>query len=79
MPLYEFHCDTCDADFEKRVGVDQRNTRQICPICNSSENTRRKFSPPTQLVIAPNVVDGSLKKAHKMLDYKAGDGGKRYY
>lgn len=42
MPLYEYHCDACDADFELLV----RSTEQpACPSCHSPRLEKRLSVP----------------------------------
>ncbi|OQX26851.1 MAG: FmdB family transcriptional regulator [Desulfobacteraceae bacterium IS3] len=37
MPIYEYHCDKCDKNFEYLVfGKDQ----PACPVCNTQEVSR---------------------------------------
>ncbi|MBI4609780.1 MAG: zinc ribbon domain-containing protein [Candidatus Rokubacteria bacterium] len=37
MPIYEYHCPRCGADFEKLVSA---QTSVACPTCASPEVTR---------------------------------------
>ena len=41
MPFYEYKCDKCDVEFEKRISVKDRNSVP-CPQCN--QLARKKFS-----------------------------------
>jgi putative FmdB family regulatory protein len=41
MPLYEFHCDACGADFEELI---RTGTTPRCPACGS-DRVRRRWSP----------------------------------
>jgi len=34
MPIYEFHCDTCEKDFECLVFG---NEKAVCPSCNNKK------------------------------------------
>ncbi|MBW2240047.1 MAG: zinc ribbon domain-containing protein [Deltaproteobacteria bacterium] len=34
MPIYEYHCDTCEKDFECLVFG---NERPVCPSCNNKK------------------------------------------
>ena len=38
MPIYEYHCPSCDHDFETLVRGD---TRVICPSCGGARLERR--------------------------------------
>jgi len=33
MPIYEYACRACGELFEKRLKVDERLGRQVCPSC----------------------------------------------
>lgn len=41
MPLYEFHCQDCDTDFEKRRTMQQADAPLECPECSSQDVTRK--------------------------------------
>ncbi len=43
MPLYEYHCETCERDFEKRRPIREADAPIECPEC-ASENITRKLS-----------------------------------
>ena len=43
MPIYEFHCDACDASFDERVSISDRDHKVTCPKCGSRK-TGRKLS-----------------------------------
>ena len=43
MPIYEFHCDGCDATFDERVSMNERDKTVPCPRCGSRK-TGRKLS-----------------------------------
>ncbi|WP_152052666.1 FmdB family zinc ribbon protein [Tautonia marina] len=43
MPLYEYHCDACDRDFEALVRSASDTPK--CPSCGASELTKQ-FSVP---------------------------------
>jgi putative FmdB family regulatory protein len=43
MPLYEYHCDTCQQDFEKIVSFSQADKLPVCPVCQS-QHTHKKIS-----------------------------------
>ncbi|MBQ7608407.1 MAG: zinc ribbon domain-containing protein [Desulfovibrionaceae bacterium] len=46
MPLYDFHCTACDADFEEIVKENADNP--LCPSCGSRA-TERKIAMPAPL------------------------------
>ena len=43
MPLYEFHCEDCNSDFEKRRAIKEADAPLECPECESRE-VKRKMS-----------------------------------
>ncbi len=51
MPLYEYHCEECQKDFEKLVSFSEANQSPICPACQSKQTHKRiskvaSFSQP---------------------------------
>jgi putative FmdB family regulatory protein len=46
MPIYEFHCDDCDATFEHMTSMSTRDAKTQCPACGSKK-TGRKLSVVT--------------------------------
>lgn len=43
MPIYEFHCEKCDADFEQLFRTMDAQAKAHCPECGGTR-TRRKLS-----------------------------------
>lgn len=41
MPLYEYHCESCEHDFEKRRAIQEADAPLQCPTCESKEVTRK--------------------------------------
>lgn len=41
MPLYEFHCNHCEKDFEKMMRFSEADQRPECPHCSSTETHKR--------------------------------------
>jgi putative FmdB family regulatory protein len=41
MPVYEYTCMSCPERFEKRVSIEARDDRAICPNCGSDGAERR--------------------------------------
>lgn len=41
MPLYEYHCESCERDFEKRRPIAQADEPLHCPECESEDVTRK--------------------------------------
>lgn len=54
MPIYEYVCNECGAQFEKRMSFSQSDVMPECPHC-SSEKTNKKLS----LFCAHGVTGGS--------------------
>ena len=45
MPIYEYACRQCGADFERRLKVDERLTAQVCPSCGATGAVLRMSAP----------------------------------
>jgi putative FmdB family regulatory protein len=43
MPIYEYHCQECGKEFEKRMSFAQSDEIPVCPFCES-EKTNKKLS-----------------------------------
>ena len=43
MPLYEYQCSECGAEFEKMMRFSEANKNPECPYCASTE-THKKLS-----------------------------------
>jgi putative FmdB family regulatory protein len=43
MPIYEYHCATCEDDFEMLVKSAESDALVACPSC-TGENVDKKFS-----------------------------------
>ncbi|MDD3553965.1 MAG: zinc ribbon domain-containing protein [Deltaproteobacteria bacterium] len=41
MPIYEFHCNDCNAEFESLVRMSDPSA--VCPVCGS-KNVQKKMS-----------------------------------
>ena len=41
MPIYEYRCDDCGAEFEKRVSKPADSASVQCPTCNQAHLTQR--------------------------------------
>ncbi len=63
MPLYEYHCQSCNQDFEKMVRMSEADKLPECPHCKSG-TTHKKIS-----VFATRGVNSSLSTS------AAGGGG----
>lgn len=40
MPIYEFHCDKCESDYDLLVRSAKDEAENACPSCGSREVTR---------------------------------------
>lgn len=41
MPMYQYACQQCGHDFEKRLRMSQSGETQACPTCGSMETRKR--------------------------------------
>lgn len=41
MPVYEYVCQDCDDEFEKRVSFSEADHSQECPSCGSSKSKKK--------------------------------------
>ena len=57
MPLYDFHCPACNADFERLV---RRDDVQACPACGHAAPERRLAAP-----VAPGTSADVLAAARR--------------
>jgi len=44
MPIYEYKCNKCDTIFEELVFGSQTKEEVKCPLCNSSDVSRKTSS-----------------------------------
>lgn len=58
MPIYTYHCDTCDEDLEQIRKIDDRDRLTICRRCRRP--TERKIDAPGS-VWAPTATGGGMK------------------
>ena len=45
MPIYEYACRKCGADFEKRLKFEERLAAQTCPSCGATGAVLRMSVP----------------------------------
>ena len=72
MPIYEFHCENCEADFDDLVAPGTEHAP--CPECGS-EQTVRRYSPAStfKLVKSPGAARRQEARNAKLhADTKAG-------
>lgn len=41
MPIYEFHCEACEATFDHMTSMNARDEKVACPACGSKKTGRR--------------------------------------
>lgn len=41
MPLYVYHCQDCEHDFERMVRFSETDREQECPHCGSAQTAKR--------------------------------------
>ncbi len=41
MPLYEYHCESCEREFELRRPIKDADAKTRCPECESEDVTRK--------------------------------------
>lgn len=76
MPMYEYHCDICNIEFQKYVRTHLQaackkampnSARAYCPVCNTI--SMRTFNTPNLYIFNPHRVINQLKaigdKAHE--------------
>ncbi len=40
MPLFEYHCTSCGANFEQLIRTTQNAQMIVCPVCKSGETQK---------------------------------------
>jgi putative FmdB family regulatory protein len=41
MPLYEYHCNECNEEFEKMVRFSEADQSPVCPACHSQDTVKK--------------------------------------
>lgn len=49
MPLYEYHCDACDHQFEVRQSMTTNSEETSCPQCQATKSRRLMSSFASQI------------------------------
>ena len=49
MPLYEYHCNDCEEDFEKMVRFSEASQSPECPKCGSKKTHKQISTVTTHL------------------------------
>lgn len=59
MPIYEFHCEDCDKNFESLVMIASAMDNVTCKHCNSS-NVKKMISATSSQPAKSNIPSGAL-------------------
>ena len=88
MPLYEYYCEQCDAEFIKTVSMPDRNSdkARTCPECSSlgikllARKTicRVKANPPTPAQVKKQKAAAAEKRMDAYLKKMPNDENKTY-
>ncbi len=67
MPIYEYHCKTCDHQFSKLLKIDDRKTPENdpCPKCSNVSVLQAVFTAPgiaDPVRIGVTKQDGNFKE-----------------
>ncbi|HSS60370.1 MAG TPA: zinc ribbon domain-containing protein [Candidatus Limnocylindrales bacterium] len=65
MPIYEYRCESCAEKFEVLTGFAERDTAQVCPVCESTK-TR---------VLVSSFAFASGGESSSMSDFAGESGG----
>jgi putative FmdB family regulatory protein len=66
MPIYEYRCESCSEKFEVLTGFAERDTAQMCPVCESSK---------TRVLVSSFAVAGGEASASDFMSESSGGGG----
>ena len=55
MPIYEFHCQACKADFEQMTTMSARDQKVACPECGSKKTGRK----PSAVTVGGSAKGGA--------------------
>ncbi len=59
MPIYEFHCEDCDKNFESLVMIASAMDSVTCKHCNSS-NIKKIISATSSPPVKSSIPSGAL-------------------
>ncbi len=59
MPIYEFHCEDCDKNFESLVMIASAMDNVTCKHCNSS-NIKKMISAASSSPAKNSIPSGAL-------------------
>lgn len=74
MPIYEFSCAACGADFERIQSFSDSST-PACPHCNSAQVTRRLGRPAIHFKGSGWYITDSKKSSGEGKSSSIGNGG----
>jgi putative FmdB family regulatory protein len=66
MPIYEYRCEGCAEKFEVLTRFAERDTAQICPVCESTK---------TRVLVSSFAVAGGEPSASDFSSEAGGGGG----
>src|SRR5256885_11301938 len=66
MPIYEYRCESCAERFEVLTRFAERDTAQICPVCESTK---------TRVLVSSFAVAGGEPSATDFASESSGGGG----
>ncbi|TMF67032.1 MAG: zinc ribbon domain-containing protein [Chloroflexi bacterium] len=65
MPIYEYRCESCAGKFEVLTRFAERDTAQICPVCESTK---------TRVLVSSFAVAGGGPSASDFASESSGGG-----
>ena len=65
MPIYEYRCESCAGKFEVLTHFAERDTAQICPVCESTK---------TRVMVSSFAVAGGEPSASDFASESSGGG-----
>jgi putative FmdB family regulatory protein len=66
MPIYEYRCESCTEKFEVLTRFAERDTAQMCPVCESTK---------TRVMVSSFAVAGGDASASDFMSESSGGGG----
>ena len=61
MPIFEYHCNACDKEFEKLVFANDKETVK-CPACSSTQVTKKMSASSFMGTSMGTCASGSPKQ-----------------
>lgn len=66
MPIYEYRCESCAEKFEVLTRFAERDTAQMCPVCESTK---------TRVLVSSFAVAGGESSASDFMSESSSGGG----